>query len=151
VGVLNAGSDANPSNHLQYFGKLERSKFMLAGEYSRQPLYIVTAVPGVFTEMAREDTRSWYGMASYKLTGKLTAGVYDMQYIDKAVNDVVHTGTNRYSKDWVVSGRYDFNQYLYAKAEEHFIDGTSLGYDVTLNPQLQPTSKLTILKMGVSF
>jgi hypothetical protein len=87
-------------------------------------------------------------MASYKITGKLTAGAYDSQYFSHKVA----LGPARYSKDWVVSGRYDFNQFLYAKAEEHIIDGTEIGYDTTLNAGgLKPTSKLTILKMGVNF
>jgi hypothetical protein len=87
-------------------------------------------------------------MASYKLTDKLTAGVYHGQYISRSTA----LGPARYSKDWTVSGRYDFNQYLYAKAEEHFIEGTAIGYDANLNPGgLQPNTKLTILKMGVSF
>jgi hypothetical protein len=61
-------------------------------------------------------------------------------------------GPAKYSKDWTISGRYDFNQFLYAKAEQHFIKGTAQGYDITLNPNgLQPNTKLTILKMGVSF
>jgi len=87
-------------------------------------------------------------MASYKVTGKLSAGAYQSQYIS-------HTGAlgpANFSKDWTVSGRYDFNEFLYAKAEQHFIDGTAVGYDLTLNPGgLQPNTKLTILKMGVSF
>jgi hypothetical protein len=152
LGILTASSVENSSNNPQFFGKFETSKFMLAGEYSRAPLYLVSIIPNVLTEIAREDTRSWYGMATYKLTGKLTAGVYDTQFIDKAVNDVINSGTNRYSKDWVLSSRYDFNEYLYAKAEQHFINGTSLGYDVDLNlGGPKPTTKLTILKMGVSF
>jgi hypothetical protein len=41
---------------------------------------------------------------------------------------------------------------VYAKAEEHFIDGTSVGRDIDLNPHgLKPDTKLTILKIGVSF
>jgi hypothetical protein len=152
LGAFNATSDGDATNSPQFFGKYEAGKFMVAGEYARQLVHISTAVPGVFTEISREDTRSWYGMASYKLTDKLTAGVYDTQWIDKAVNDPVNLGTNRYSKDWVLSGRYDFNQYLYSKAEQHFIDGTALGYDVDSNPGgVKPSTKLTILKIGVSF
>jgi hypothetical protein len=87
-------------------------------------------------------------MASYKITGKLTAGAYNSQFFAHK-----HAlGPLRYSKDWVVSGRYDFNQFLYAKAEEHFVAGTYEDYDTTLNALgLKPTSKLTILKMGINF
>jgi hypothetical protein len=87
-------------------------------------------------------------MASYKLTSKITAGVYDSQQ----VNHQAPLGPARYSKDWAISGRYDFSQYLYAKVEEHIIDGTAVGYDTDLNPNgLKPNTKLTILKVGVSF
>jgi hypothetical protein len=87
-------------------------------------------------------------MGSYKLTGKLIGGVYVSQSFDRASP----LGPNRYSKDWTVSGRYDFGQYVYAKAEEHFIEGTSVGYDTDLNTHgLKPDTKLTILKIGVSF
>jgi hypothetical protein len=87
-------------------------------------------------------------MASYKLTAKITAGAYDSQQFNRQAA----LGPARYSKDWTVSGRYDFSQYLYAKAEQHFIDGTAIGYDTDLNPNgLKPNTKLTILKVGVSF
>jgi hypothetical protein len=86
-------------------------------------------------------------MASYKVTGKLTAGAYHSQIFDH--KDVTSA---RYEKDWVISGRYDFGQFLYAKVEQHFIDGTKVDFDSNLNlGGLKPKTKLTILKMGVSF
>jgi hypothetical protein len=91
-----------------------------------------------------------FGMSTYKLTSKLTGGVYYSQLIDHGKK--LEAGAARYSKDWNVAGRYDFNQFLYAKAEEHFIDGTAINYDADLNPNgLKPQTKLTILKVGVSF
>ncbi|HEY9127199.1 MAG TPA: hypothetical protein VIM62_08725, partial [Acidobacteriaceae bacterium] len=79
---------------------------------------------------------------------KLTSGVY----VSQAVNYQTALGPGRYSKDWAISGRYDFNEFLYAKAEQHFIDGASIGYDTDLNPNgLKPDTRLTVLKIGVSF
>jgi len=87
-------------------------------------------------------------LASYKLTDKLSGGLYDTQLVDHQAA----LGALRYTKDWAISGRYDFNQFLYAKAEEHFIDGTNLNYDTVLNAGgLKPSTRLTILKVGVSF
>ena len=60
-------------------------------------------------------------------------------------------GPDRYTKDWTVSGRYDVNQFIYLKAEQHFIQGTSISFDNSNNTDLQPTSRLTVLKVGVSF
>jgi hypothetical protein len=122
----------------------------VAGEYNRLPNVITLNIPTVINKAIRHDERQWYAMASYKLTGKLTAGIYDSQLI----NHGLPLGPARFFKDWAISGRYDFNQYLYAKAEEHFIDGknASAGYDTTMNPNgLQPNTKLTVLKIGVSF
>jgi hypothetical protein len=136
----------NPSDTPDFFGRYEKNRFMVAGEYERSAgnllLSGLSPIPDYY------DIRPWYGMASYKLTDKLTAGVYHAEDFDHATP----LGPSRYFKDWVISGRYDFNQYLYAKAEQHFIDGTSVGYDADLNPGgLQPNTKLTILKMGMSF
>ena len=87
-------------------------------------------------------------MATYKVTEKLTAGVYDMQFIDhwKAL------GPMRYSKDWTINAHYDFSPFLYVKAEQHIIQGNGLNYDQTKNPNgLKTDSQLTVLKIGVSF
>jgi hypothetical protein len=136
----------------QVFGRYEKNRLMVAAEYER--IDGVLTLIGLSPYPSRFDERPWYGMASYKVTGKLSGGVYDTQEI----NHQDPIGPARYFKDWVVSGRYDFSQYLYAKAEQHFIDGTAVGYDAALNPPsaalptgLKPNTKLTILKIGVSF
>jgi hypothetical protein len=147
-GALTGSESINPLNTPSYFIHYEKDKVMVAGEYSRLEGSLGIDFTGQPVEAERFDFGEWYGMASYKLTSKLTAGVYDSQ----SVNHQAELGPARYSKDWAISGRYDFNQYLYAKAEQHIIDGTSVGYDTTLNPNgLKPNTKLTIFKIGVSF
>jgi len=136
-------------NEWATFGIYEKNKIMVAGEYNRLYPHITMNFPGQSILLPR-NKKQWYGMASYKVTDKFTAGIYDSQQINKALP--LSAGASRYSKDWAISGRYDFNQYLYAKAEQHFISGTDIIYDADLNPNgLKPTTKLTILKMGVSF
>ena len=66
------------------------------------------------------DQRSYYIMSSYKLAQRLTGGAY----FSSVFNLKAALSSARYQKDWVVSGRYDFNSYVYLKAEEHFINGT---------------------------
>jgi hypothetical protein len=88
-------------------------------------------------------------MSSYRLTGKLQAGAYYSHYINGGVNDSLPVN---FSKDWTVSGRYDFNGYFYAKVEEHFINGTALDYYTDTNPTgLKPKSKLLAAKVGFNF
>jgi len=148
TGTYNGSLLVNAGDTQQFFASYEKQKLVLAGEFSRQPVNAAFQVPEVFNEAVKLDERAWYAMASYKLTDKLTAGVYDSQ----GVNRQAVLGPARYSKDWAISGRYDFNQFLYAKAEEHLISGTAADYDTAMNPGgLKPTSKLTILKVGVSF
>jgi hypothetical protein len=147
-GALSGTESLHGTYTPSFFAKYEKDKVMLAAEYSRVSGSGGIVFPSVSNSPFVYDYRPWYVMASYKVTGKLSAGAYQSQYIS-------HTGAlgpANFSKDWTVSGRYDFNEFLYAKAEQHFIDGTAVGYDLTLNPGgLQPNTKLTILKMGVSF
>jgi hypothetical protein len=136
----------NPINEPQFFGRYEKDRFMFAAEYERSDGSLL--LNGLSPLPDRFDSRPWYAMTSYKVTGKLTAGVYGTQ----DVNHQDAQGPARYFKDWAISGRFDFNQYIYAKAEQHFIDGTAVGFDAAMNPTgIKPTTKLTILKMGVSF
>jgi hypothetical protein len=147
-GFLTGTESIAPLNEPNYFALYEKNKVMVAAEYGRLPVSLTLRFTGLPPSYERIDYQNWYAMASYKLTSKLTAGVYDSQQ----VNHQAALGPARYSKDWTFSGRYDFSQYLYAKAEEHVIDGTAIGYDTDLNPNgLQPNTKLTILKVGVSF
>jgi hypothetical protein len=146
-GVYPGTATVTATNIPQYFAKYEKDKLMVASEFERART-TGTGSFGAFTESAPVDYRAFYGMASYKLTERLTSGVYYSQFFDKQAA----LGPARYQKDWAISARYDFNQFLYAKAEEHFLNGTGLSYDVDLNPAgLRPTTKLTILKVGVSF
>lgn len=130
------------------FGKYERGRVMFAAEAYRSSAHQIVALTGKPATTNMNDNQSWYGMATFKITNSLTAGTYYMQDFNVAVA----LGPKRFTKDWTISSRYDFNQFLYAKVEEHFVNGELVGYDTTLNSDgLKPTSKLTILKMGVSF
>jgi hypothetical protein len=136
------------ANRPDFFAKYEKGKIMAAVEYERLDGEYAFNFGGPAPPFSPYDNRDEYAMASYKLTGKLTAGTYYSQSFSRTSP----LGPARFEKDWDVSGRYDFSGYLYAKAEEHFIDGTSINYDTDLNPGgLKPRTKFTILKVGVSF
>jgi len=147
-GTFNGTFVSSLVNQTQVFGRYEKEKLMFAAEYSRLPSHGAFQVPHVFAQPYNIDYRDWYGMASYKLTGKLTTGIYTSQFFDRRAA----LGPARYQKDWALSARYDFSQFIYAKAEQHFMDGTVVNYDTTHNPVgLKPTTGLSILKIGVSF
>src|SRR3984885_3406660 len=147
-GALTGTEFVGPFNEPNYFAHYEKNKVMVAAEYGKLPVSVTLQFTGLPPTYERIDFRNWYAMASYKLTSKLTAGVYDSQQFNRQAA----LGPARYSKDWTFSGRYDFSQYLYAKAEEHIINATANGSETDLNPnRLKPNTKLTILKVGVSF
>jgi hypothetical protein len=130
-----------------FFAIYEKNKIMVATEYTRSWGNQLVRFPATPDAYSRNDDRGWYVMASYKVTQKFTAG----GYLSENADHQAPISSDRHYNEWVVSGRYDFSSFLYVKAEEHFINGTGLAYDSDLNPNLQPTSKLTALKVGVSF
>jgi hypothetical protein len=147
-GVLTGQELVAPYYEPDYFALYQRGKFMLAAEYNRLAGNYKVQFTGTTVPYTAFDTRSLFGMGSYKVTEKFSAGLYYSQSF--GLTTPIGTPA-RYSKDWALSCRYDFNQYIYAKAEQHFIDGTSQDYEPSLNPTLQPNTRLTILKIGVSF
>lgn len=130
------------------YSRYEHKKLMVGGEYTRQALTKVIAFTGPPPSVTYKDFRSFYVMSTYKISDKMTAGIYYSSALDRKVA----VSSARYQKDWALSLRYDFNAYLYAKAEQHIMDGTLLGYSTSNNTTgLQPNDRMTMLKLGVSF
>jgi hypothetical protein len=130
------------------YAQFQKGKFYFAWEHMRFPLNtVVTIGPGVIPVPL--DQRSWFVMGSYRLARKLHAGSYYGHYINKGLPS---NQSASYSKDFVLSGRYDFNAYFYGKIEGHFLQGTALGYYQSTNPNgLKPDSKMLAAKIGFSF
>jgi hypothetical protein len=51
-------------------------------------------------------------MGSYRVGKKLQVGAYDSHSMNKALDTNLPEKPENYSRDWVVSGRYDFNSYF---------------------------------------
>ncbi len=141
-----------PLNLYNYFGLYEKNKMMFAAEYSRLPVTVPillnSELTGPIPQLVKSDQRAWYGMFSYKLSNKLTAGAYESQFFDRRISP----GPGRYQKDFALNGRYDFNSFLYTKVEEHFIQGDGRNLDTNMNLNGMTTNfKLTLFKIGVSF
>jgi hypothetical protein len=129
-----------------YFARYERNKLMVAGEYIRIVINSTIQLTGIPPIPLRDDIRAFYAMSSYKISEKLTGGMY----FSSSINLQVPVTSARYQKDWAIAGRYDFNPFLYIKIEQHFIDGTAIGFSSSDNPGgLQPNTRMTLLKIGV--
>jgi len=130
-----------------FFGKYEHGRAMFAGEYNRIAVNAQVQFPGGPPEVIRSDHRAFYAMASYRIAEKLTGGLYYSSSIDRQAAFT----SSRFQKDWALSGRYDFNPFLYVKFEQHFVDGTEIGFSTSNNSNLKPNTRMTLLKIGVSF
>jgi hypothetical protein len=135
-----------------YFAQFERGKAMVAYEYCRNWSHTTVVLPGepavAQSLSGRQDPREWYAMASYQITPKVIGGAYFSSDIDRQAP----LGPERDSLDWAVSARVDFNQFIYLKAEEHFVAGEQDYYEgVPDTSTLKPHTQITALKLGVSF
>lgn len=130
------------------YAQFTKGKFYLAGEFrSTPPAKALTLELKTFP--VPDDYRAWYAMGSYRLASKLHVGTYYSHYLNKSISTPTPA---KYSKDWVLSARYDFNPYFYGKIESHFLHGTGLGYYGTDNPNgLKPNSDILAAKIGFSF
>jgi len=130
------------------YAQLTRGKFYFAGEYDRTPANAVVTVAGTPVPVP-QDFRSWYLMASYRPLKKVQVGSYYSHYVNKAEDTKLPAN---YAKDFVLSGRYDFNGYLYGKIEGHFLHGNAQGYYPDDNPNgLRPNTAMLAAKIGFSF
>lgn len=131
-----------------YYAEWKKGRWYFAGEYWRlAPIYLLQTGD---TQIAIPiDQRSWYPMASYRVTKKLQIGTYHSHYINKAADTRL---PENYSKDLVISGRYDFNDNFYGKIETHILHGTGIGYYLSSNPKgLRPNSTILAARVGFTF
>jgi hypothetical protein len=130
------------------YAEWKKGKWYVAGEYWRMPMNII-AQAGTVPMAESIDQRSWYPMISYQLLKKLQVGTYYSHYINKAGNTSL---PENYAKDWVISGRYNFNANFYGKVEGHFLHGTGIGYYQSVNPDgLKPNTAMLAARIGFAF
>ena len=137
-----------PTDVQAYYAEWRWGKWYFAGEYWRMPLNVRLQAGPDFAVIPI-DQRSWYPMVSYELSKRLQVGTYYSHYVNKA-GDV--SLPENYSKDWALSGRYNFNANFYSKAEVHFLHGTGIGYYGGTNPDgLEPDTVMVAGRVGFTF
>ncbi len=137
-----------PALILGDYAEWTRGRLHVAGEYQRSPLLPVVTV-GTTVVPVPLDQRAWYVMADFRVSRKVQAGSYYSHYVNKAEDTSMPTN---YSKDWVISGRYNFNEYFYGKLEGHLLHGNGLGYYASDNPNgLRPKTAMVAARLGFTF
>ena len=138
----------------QEYAKFEKGRFFAAFENKRMPVgFSLTAntAGGPITVPNPVDWRSWYVMTSYRVADKFQLGTYYSHLVDAGGGQNTSLNGN-YSKDWTISGRYNFNPHFYAKLEEHFVHGTDTGFYSDSNPNgKKPRSNILAARIGVAF
>lgn len=138
----------------QQYAKFERGKFFAAFEIRRMPVgfsFTANTSGGAITVPSPDDWRSWYGMTSYRVAKKFQLGTYYSHLVEAGGGQNTSL-TQNYSKDWTISGRYDFNPHFYGKLEEHFVHGTDRGFYSDTNPTgAKPRSDILAARIGVTF
>jgi hypothetical protein len=143
TGTFDSGRIGNP----YYFSRYDRGRWMAAGEFNRFTLNPTTLLQGQPPSTSPSNVHNWYVMTSFRLKPRLTVGAYYSYSLDH----LAPYDQNRYQKDWTVASRFDVNPSLYLKLEQHWMDGTAIGFDSSDNPNLQPTTRMTMLKLGATF
>jgi hypothetical protein len=147
LGSYSGTLSVQQSRQLFYFARYERNRLVLAGEYSRLLALTSIQFAGAPPTKYQNDQRPWYLMATCRVTAKFSAGAYYSDFTDRKAALTPF----RFQKDWTLAARYDFNPFLYAKAEQHFLDGTGVGFSAGDNPGIVLNTRLSLLKLGVSF
>ena len=131
-----------------FFAAFNNRHFSLSGEYRRQPAKNTLVIGPQQIHFAQDD-RQWFAAFSTYATAKLQLGTYYSHSIAAGENTMYQDSN---SKDFVVSARYDINSNFYAKAENHFLHGTAIGFYPQDNPLgLGPRTDLVIGKLGFYF
>ena len=117
LGVNGEGEGGEPAraflHHDRTVRAIHKGQILLCGRDDRAPFHEVLTL-GRQTIPIPSDMRSWYAMGSYRLTRKINVGSHYSHYVNKALDTSVPAN---YSKDWVVSGRYDFSAYFSARSK----------------------------------
>jgi len=145
-GTLREPNTFWPTVYAQY----DFHKAFFSGQLMKLVEYDIATEAGSAPEVDASDNRAWFAMGGYHLTNKFEAGAYYTRNLDVSAGDNSDPGS--YFHDWVVSGRYDFSAFAYAKLEGHFIDGTGLGFYDFDNPgDLKPHTAVVVTKIGFTF
>lgn len=158
----------------QYYLQYTHGKLELDAEYRRH-YRIVTVIDdypviGRISFKPEADSRSWYVMASYRVSKHFAAGAYSSEYFSDWRRDLSSTDNHIY--DQVFSARFDFNSHWNFKVEGHIMDGVGAmdaarGFYPEENPGnapvhigagglvvptgLRPTTNMLVMRAGFAF
>jgi hypothetical protein len=136
----------SPTGYAQY----SHGKYFAAYQYARTVSHTQVQLIGGPVLPSVDDSRTWFVMAAYHITDKLQSGFYYSSELDASAHD--NSNPANFDHDWTISSRYDFNPFVYAKIEGHFIHGTAAGFYNFDNPNgVTPHTQLLVAKIGFTF
>lgn len=113
----------------------------------------------IFNGIAEIQTNvvGWYSSLAYRINKWAQVGSYYSQYYLSS-GDYVLGATEGHTFDKAITARFDFNKYLYAKVEGHFMNGIGVpglypdGFYTQVNSNgFKPNTNALVVKGGFSF
>jgi hypothetical protein len=143
----------------QVYGQYSIGNLTIESEYRRWWRY-QDIFNNAFT--VTTDTRTWYGLTSYRLSKRFILGGYYSHFVADWRTPHFYPGNHLYDK--VLTLRADLKSYWDVKVEGHFMNGTGGtgipgggllypdGFYPFNNPAgLKPTTTLLVVKTGFNF
>ncbi len=162
--VLSPGGETPESAPPQWFPihKQDKNNFysIFSAEYTWNNLVLATEY---YSENHghKDPEEGYYASAAYRVSDWLELGAYySVAYPDARDKngEKLHEATGRpeffaWQKEWVLTTRFDFNEYWLLKLEGHFINGVGrLPFDDPIEPQeIEENSFLFAVKTTFSF
>jgi hypothetical protein len=148
--LTNGTYQETPSYNPTFYTQYDHGKFFASYQYARTVAHTNVQFTGEPAQISSDDSRTWFVMGAYRVTGKLQAGFYYSSELDASAHD--NSNPANFGRDWTISSRYDFNPFVYAKVEGHFIHGTVAGFYQFDNPNgVTAHTDLLVAKLGFTF
>jgi hypothetical protein len=148
--LSNGTYNQSPAYSPTYYAQFVYRKVFASYQYARSITHTTTQITGMPPDMESDDSHTWFVMGGYHFTDKFQAGVYYSSELSASPRD--NSDPANFGHDWAISGRYDFNSYLYGKLEGHIIDGNVGGFYDFDNPNgLASHTNLLVAKLGFTF
>lgn len=150
-GTLTNGSYTQPLAYWPtFYAQYETHKVDVSAQYMKLVQYQTFAIQGNDPATSGADSRAWFAMCGYHVTGKLQAGAYYNRYLLASGGD--SSNPANYFREWVASSRYEIDSNFYAKLEGHFVSGNGVGFYGFDNVNgFKPKTNFMVAKIGFTF
>ena len=131
-----------------FYAEFEKGRLKLDAEFNIEPSWEKFGTP----DYTYNPSRIWYVMGTWRLTDKLTTGMYYSSDLGFDADTRDRHDPGNYSRETALNVRCDLNRHFYVKLEGHYVAGYANGFYPANNPQgLARVSRLLATRIGFTF